>query len=548
MRWPVPWRRTPPSPAPRGVGGGPLRNEMGLRVLFLDRPSRLRLGDGVSVVGPKWAMQPRRPRKYPPLVDVVVGQPASLDGPALRRLRATGHDAPVVVVDDEPTSSRQPGDPALRWSRPSVSPRTFNPSGRRASSAGDTIGYLRPTPEAAGAAGPRAGTAASATAIPDDLRHLLAGLPAPGRTPSGTGTGVVRVGTGVVALEDPWDGTSRTVQAEREAALEPIRAVVDHPGLHATPAHQARWLTRLTATGIPVVAELSEPAEELLGPRLVEAIRACHLAQLFDPHGWDAASVRQRTAALAEHGAAHAWRTIAQRLDVPAAPPPTVSVVLATNRPADLLDAAGRYAAFTYAPRELVVGLHGDDFPPGTDDRVRAIAGGEVTLRHVPSDRNLGMVLDELTADASGELVTKMDDDDLYAPTHLEDLVEAMRYSRATLVGKGSEFVYLAEIDTTIRRLVSGAESRSRSIGGGTLMIGRADLRTVGGWQRAPRAVDQRLMDDVVANGGRIHRTHGFGFVLMRQVDGHTWSSDVDYFLRQAAQQWPGLAREAAGV
>jgi hypothetical protein len=532
MRWPVPWRRTPPSPAPRGVGGGPLRNELGLRVLFLDRPSRLRLGDGVSVVGPRSALQPRKPRKYPPLVDVVVGQPASIAGPALQRLRATGNHAPVVVVDDdEAAPPGQPDGPALRWHRPSVSPRTFNPSGRRASSAGAAIGYLRPT-------------LGSATAIPDDLRHLLAGLPAPGRTPSR----IVRTATGVVALEDPWEDTSPTVQAEREAALEPVRAVVDHPALHATPAQQARWLSRLTAKGIPVVADLSEPAEELLGPRLVEAIRACQLAQLFDPHGWDAASVRQRTAALAEHGAAHAWRTIAQRLDLPAAPAPTVSVVLATNRPADLLDAAGRYAAFTYAPRELVVGLHGDDFPPGTDERVRAIAGGEVTVRRVPSDRNLGMVLDELTACTSGELVTKMDDDDLYAPTHLEDLVEALRYSRATLVGKGSEFVYLAEIDTTIRRLVSGAESRSRSIGGGTLMMGRADLRTVGGWQRAPRAVDQRLMDDVVANGGRIHRTHGFGFVLMRRVDGHTWSSDVDYFLRQAAQQWPGLAREAAGV
>jgi hypothetical protein len=544
MRWPRPWRRTPPTPAPRGVGSGPLRDETGLRVLFLDRASRLRLGDGVGVVGPKAAVQPRRPRKYPPLVDIVVGHPASITDPALHQLRAAGNHAPVVVLDDAPLSDAGPVnggpvDAALRWDRPSVSLRTFNPSGRRASSAGVAIGYRRPADDPDPAVS-RAGTGV-APAVPDELRHLLAGLPAARRSLSAQAPGLV-------ALEDPWEDTSREVQISRVAALEPIRAVVDHPGLHTTPAHQARWVTRLSASGIPVVAELSPPAAELLGPRLVAAIRDCRLSELSDPHGWDVASVRQRTAALGEHGAAHAWRAIARRLDVPTAPVPTISVLLATNRPTDLLDAVRRYAAFTYDRRELVVGLHGDGFPPGTDDQVRAIAGHEVTIRHVPADRNLGMVLGELTACAGGDLVTKMDDDDLYAPTHLEDLVEAMRYSRATLVGKGSEFVYIAEIDTTIRRLVAGAESRSRSIGGGTLMIGRADLRTVGGWQRAPRAVDQRLMDDVVTNGGRIHRTHGFGFVLMRRADGHTWSSDVDYFLRQAAQQWPGLAREAAGV
>lgn len=526
MRWPRPWRRTAPSLAPRSVGRGPLRGETGLRVLFLDRASRLQLGDGVGVVGPKAAVQPRRPRKYPPLVDLVVGQPGSFSDPALQQLRAAGNHAPFIVLGDGPTSTGGPHEPALRWDRPSVSLRTFNPMGRRASSAGDTIGYRRP---------------AADPSVPDALRPLLADLPATRRSPA-------LQGTRLVPLEDPWEDTSREVQATREAALEPIRAVVDHPGLHATPAHQARWLTRLSASGIPVVAELSPPAEELLGPSLAAAILGCRLRELSAPHGWDAASVQQRAAAIGAHGAAHAWREIARQLDVPTAPVPTVSVLLATNRPADLLDAVRRYAAFTYDRRELVVGLHGDDFPAGTDDRVRAIAGDEVTIRHVPAYRNLGMVLGELTACAGGDLVTKMDDDDLYASTHLEDLVDALRYSRATLVGKGSEFVYIAEIDTTIRRLVSGAESRSRSIGGGTLMMGRADLRAIGGWQRAPRAVDQRLMDDVVTNGGRIHRTHGFGFVLMRRADGHTWSSDLDYFLRQATQQWPGLAREAAGV
>jgi hypothetical protein len=520
-----------------------------LRVVFTDRAARLHLADGVTVVGTKAALQARKQRKYPPAIDVVVAHRAAPDLAALQRLRAAGHLAPIVLVGDAAPDEPQLDHAltTLAWPQPTVSTRTFAPTGRRATAATGSFGFRQPLAvhrrvlTRGGRSGDARAARATAAAPPVELEPLLAGLataPASSSCPDPL----------LVVLEDPWEDTSLDEQRAREVSLTTLRGVVDHPALHASPGRQARWLTRLAASGIPVVAELTAPVADLLGPDLTGAIRACRAVDLLDPYGWDAASVRQRRAALRLHGAAHAWRSIATTLDLPVAPAPTVSVLLATNRPDDLLDATRRYAAFTYEPRELIVGLHGDGFPDDIEARLRATAGTQVTARRVPSSHNLGMVLNELSACASGDLVTKMDDDDLYAPSHLDDLVDAMRYSRATLVGKGSEFVYLAEIDTTIRRLVSGAESRSRSIGGGTLMIGRADLRTIGGWQRAPRAVDQRLMDDVATNGGRIHRTHGFGFVLVRRPDGHTWSSDVDYFLRQAAQQWPGLAREAAGV
>ncbi len=88
---------------------------------------------------------------------------------------------------------------------------------------------------------------------------------------------------------------------------------------------------------------------------------------------------------------------------------------------------------------------------------------------------------------AEGELVTKWDDDDWYGPHHLEDLIDALRYSGADLVGKAAEFVRLEQLDLTIRRFRLGAESYSSTIAGGTLLLRRSSLESVGGWAPEPR-------------------------------------------------------------
>lgn len=76
----------------------------------------------------------------------------------------------------------------------------------------------------------------------------------------------------------------------------------------------------------------------------------------------------------------------------------------------------------------------------------------------VPEERCLGDVLNHALAAAQGSLIAKFDDDDLYGADHLWDLVLASEYSGAALVGKVSEYVYLAGADCTIRRFAGFAE------------------------------------------------------------------------------------------
>ncbi len=295
------------------------------------------------------------------------------------------------------------------------------------------------------------------------------------------------------------------------------------------PSHQS-WLNEVAAHRVPVLQG---------GPFSEAAIR-----EVLDPQARERLGVAQRRELLRRRGAGDAGDTPAA--DARPFAGQSVSVLLATNRPERVVDVIDRVVAQTHTDVELVAALHAP-FDERFTDTLRERMTVPLHVVDASDAPTLGDVLNRATERASGEIVTKMDDDDLYDQEHLFDLLDALDYSGAMLVGKGSEFVYLAEIDTTIRRFPNGVETANRNLAGGTLMIRRDDLRAVGGWQPVPRGVDQALIDDVVTHGAAFHRTHGLGFILNRHGTDHTWDVPVDYFLQQAVAQWPGLALGEAG-
>ncbi|HEY8453876.1 MAG: glycosyltransferase [Micromonosporaceae bacterium] len=242
-----------------------------------------------------------------------------------------------------------------------------------------------------------------------------------------------------------------------------------------------------------------------------------------DPMDWEIRSVHQRRAAIRHHAAGLV--------------PPPVTALLVTRRPRLAPLAVRAMAAQTYLDLEIVVGLHGDEEPPG----LREAAGDRpLQVVHIPADRNLGEALTAATAAAGGHLLTKVDDDDRYGPEHVWDLVLADHYSGATVVGKGAEFVHLVADDLTVRRTMA-AEAYTDVVAGGTLSLRAADLAAVGGWPPVPRHVDRALLDRVLADGGLIYRTHPLGFVYTRHGEGHTWDTDPDYFRHGVQRRWSGL-------
>lgn len=344
------------------------------------------------------------------------------------------------------------------------------------------------------------------------------------------------VALGPVSLLPPGAEAHRRVRPGDLRRLRRAHHLEDVAAFHPDPASRARLLTRLAAAGVVLrLADGGPGLRPLLGGELHRLMTAD--ARGSDPAARERASVRMRRAALRNRAVA-------------AGAVPSLSVLLPTRRPEFLpwaLDAVRRQ---TYPRLELVLALHGDGFD--AVEPIIAAAGlppsVEVKSVRIPAEEPLGAALDAATRASSGSLLAKMDDDDLYGADHLWDLVLARQYSRAQLVGKMAEFVYLAESDRALRRRWGRPERWWTPLAAGAHLISRADLLRVGGWPRAPRGIGTELERAVLRHAGGVYRAHGLGYVLVRHGLGHTWRRGDAYFLRSAAWIAPGWNPSLADV
>lgn len=337
----------------------------------------------------------------------------------------------------------------------------------------------------------------------------------------------------------------KAVDAARRARLVEVQApVVD-------PVETAGRILQLTAAAVPVVAT-AEVAAQL--PLLADDVRAAlPPADGRDPHHDDlhraahAATLRRET--WRHHDLRLRWGPdLGQRWWPQLAPRgwPSVAVVLTTRRP-QLLDVAlTMIAAQRDVDLEVVIALHGvDAHETATAALDRHQLPGRV-LR-IPDDVPFGAALDAAVAASDAPVITKWDDDDLYGPDHLLDLLIAQRQSRAGLVGKAAEFVHLQASGQTVWRRADRAESTNLWVAGGTLLLDRAMYDDVGGFPHIIRAVDHHLKVAVQAAGRDVYRTHGFGFVLRRHAGGHTWEAPDDDHRTKVAATFDGVP-DVAGL
>jgi glycosyltransferase involved in cell wall biosynthesis len=227
---------------------------------------------------------------------------------------------------------------------------------------------------------------------------------------------------------------------------------------------------------------------------------------------------------------------------------PSVSIIMATRRPEFLARAIEQVNRQSYQPTELVLVLRDSAFPSSAEQQARELAGPPLTVIRASDELSLGEALNEGLAVSTGELITKMDDDDWYGVDHLWDLVLGLEYSGAEVIGKAAEFVYLEDLDLTVRRKIKGAEEAAPTVAGGAFMIPRHILRMFGGWPHLSVGEDFHLMSQIRSAGGTVYRTHGFGYILNRHSHGNTWQVDSSAFVKGARYQWPGLNKDQAGV
>jgi len=337
---------------------------------------------------------------------------------------------------------------------------------------------------------------------------------------------------------DGRTGLSRSLVKQ----LRPLRGVElswpGDPDLGLT-----RIVAGLATAGIPLKSGTLPPwARERLGARLADVMTGPSDLSKGLPR--EEYSIRQRRAALETHSSL-AWRSrLSAAARVPFTAHPSVSVLLATKRPHQLAFALRQVRRQRGVEVELVLATHGFEVEP---ERVRELLG-EVpfVLQSQPQTTAFGDVLTAAARAATGDLLLKMDDDDWYGPDVVKDLLYARQYSGAEVVGMPAEFTYLEPVDTMIRRN-DESEFYARFVAGGTIMIDRGLLRSVGWFRSVRKYVDLQLLTAVQAAGGSIYRTHGLGYVMRRTEDGHTWEAGLDYFLdeERIGRKWQGFTPSA---
>ncbi len=303
-----------------------------------------------------------------------------------------------------------------------------------------------------------------------------------------------------------------------------------------------REIFELAAAGIPAISRRSALVSEVFGdlvPVAVSHREAAELARLL----LASAELRDRNAHLAwrtvfeGHTYRHRVATVLDDLGIrgaaasgsksASAPPgrPPVSVVLATCRAGNIDHAIEQVARQTWRPLQLIMVLHGLDIEPDAVRR-RAEAAGIDDVTVLPADgaRSLGGCLNAGIEAADGTYIGKMDDDELYGPRYIADLVHAFRYTEAQIVGKLAHYVHLTSSGANILRYPELEHTYVDLVRGGALLAA-GDLLRAYRFDDVTRGEDTRLFRRCRADGVKIYSADRFSFVMVRHRDAarHTW-------------------------
>jgi hypothetical protein len=342
----------------------------------------------------------------------------------------------------------------------------------------------------------------------------------------------------VVTLESLTSG-SLEEQVPTEALVRSLRDARGVRGDRIDVLQAGILVAGLSMAGVPVsVSSVEGAVAAVLGPTMVDALTAP--VDLDDVLAREEHSVVLRRAALRTFSTGTRRRMAADRIGVRVAPEPSVSVVLATKRPDMLAFALRQVRKQRGVDLQLVLAAHG--FTPDADV-LRELGPERLVVRPQDEATLFGDVLADAVTAADGDLVLKMDDDDWYGPDFVTDLLLARAYSGAELVGTPSEMHYLVPEDVTVRR-GHQAELYAHFVAGGTMLVDRGLLRSVGSFRSVRKYVDAQLLHAVGEAGAAIYRTQGLGYLLRRNASGHTWQVDMDYLLDpvRVAEIRPGFA------
>ncbi|WP_343068437.1 glycosyltransferase family protein [Brachybacterium halotolerans] len=323
-----------------------------------------------------------------------------------------------------------------------------------------------------------------------------------------------------------------------------------------SPSMCARRIFEISASGTPVVTAPSPALHHFFPPDEVPVAgdreEAAHLTRALVR----SRELRDRTVHLAqrriwrEHTYTHRARQVLESVGLGEragragiagdAGLPTVSVLAATNRPRQVEHLVSQVAQQIVSP-QLVLVTHGFTVDPRVVAAAHEAGIAELVIREIPSDLSLGACLNAAVAASDGAVLAKMDDDDLYGPWYLHDLLRARDFAGADVVGKQAHFMYLGGTRATLLRFPWQEHRFTDRVMGPTITAGR-EVFEAHPFADVARGEDTGLLEAVGRAGGVIYSADRFGFTQMRAGDshGHAWSTNDRELLATGDVAWFG--------
>ncbi|MBZ5735509.1 glycosyltransferase [Nocardioides sp. TRM66260-LWL] len=307
----------------------------------------------------------------------------------------------------------------------------------------------------------------------------------------------------------------------------------------------SRRLFELSAAQTAIVSAPAASIEPFFGDTVTVVQDAAQteaaLTRLLgDDDARDRQALRAHRRVFDEHLYSHRVDTVLTTVGLAGGPRPAprVSAVVPTRRPEQLDHVLETIARQSHPDVELVLVTHG--FAPDEAElQARAAAAGVQRLVLVPADGalSLGRILNLGTEASTGELVGKMDDDNFYGTHYLTDLVRALDFSGADVVGKWAHLVRLEGTGETLLRFAHAEHRYVKQVQGGTLLT-RRDVAERIPYDDLPRGVDTAFLNRVAEAGLTVYSADRFNFVSIRSHDPstHTWSISDDEIRQRSSQ------------
>lgn len=316
-----------------------------------------------------------------------------------------------------------------------------------------------------------------------------------------------------------------------------------------SPTMMSRRVYELLASGTPVVSAPSRALEQQFAGIVPVATTAreaeVEVGRLLsdERHWWKSSQKGIREVALKHQykhrGALIRQVALGQNVDQR---PPLVSVVMSTKR-WTFLDRIVENLSRQVHPRIEILFALRDTWPAEKvselENRLKGLPNVErLKILTFPETVSLGMKLNAVVAAAQGEFVAKMDDDDLYFPNYLQDMVLTFDFSGADLAGKWSFPVWLEGQDKLILRNPEHEHKLNTPYVAGPTFVARKSWLEKLPFEDRSQGEDTDLIRRTVAAGGKIYSADHFNFIQFRAADigHHTWKADAELFLRSGRQ------------